>query len=183
MATIRATPPPVAENLVGPATRSRPCPHFHRATPRDAMDLARATFLSGARVDMGAMAKRLAVSRATLYRWLSSREQLHEQILAERAREFLTWARGKANGNGLARVLDVFGLVLEATVNAQPVRAFHRARPQLALRILTREHGAVHKINTQKLRAVVDETHRAPDARRIRERIDVAVHVTPRFSG
>ena len=126
---------------------------------------------------MGAMAKRLAVSRATLYRWLGTREQLHELILEERAREFVSWARGEAEGDGLPRVLDVLRLVLGATADAQPVRAFIEREPQLALRILTREHGAVHDVIALALRDVVDETLQARGAKRILERIDAAVHV------
>ena len=126
---------------------------------------------------MGAMAKRLAVSRATLYRWLGTREQLHELILEERAREFALWARAEATGDGLARVLDVIRLALDATANAQPVRAFLEREPQLALRILTLEHGAVHEVFAQALRDVVDETHSARSAAKLRGGIDVAVHV------
>jgi AcrR family transcriptional regulator len=56
-----------------------------KATPRptalDAFRLARRTFKAGNRVDMQALAHELDVDRATLYRWVGSREQLLTEIL------------------------------------------------------------------------------------------------------
>lgn len=56
-----------------------------KATPRptalDAFRLARRTFKAGDRVDMQALAHKLRVDRATLYRWVGSREQLLTEIL------------------------------------------------------------------------------------------------------
>ncbi len=168
------TRPPVAESVGG----EDPIPRiFRRATPRDAMELARATFLHGARVDMGTLAKELAVARATLYRWCGSRERLHEQILAQRGREFNTWARGEAVGEGDERVLDYLRLILDATAHAQPVRRFIAREPQLALRILTSEDGEVHRVLVQGLCDVVDEVHTPRRAGILRRRLDVAIEV------
>jgi AcrR family transcriptional regulator len=150
---------------------------FRRATPQDAMDLARATFLHGVRIDMGALAKELAVGRATLYRWCGPRERLHEQILAQRAREFSTWARGEAKGHGDERVLDHLRLILDATAQAQPVRAFIAREPQLALRILTSEHGEVHGVLVAGLHEIAAECHGPKEAKRVQSRLDVAVQV------
>ena len=52
-----------------------------RPTALDAFRLARRTFLDGARVDMQALARTLNVDRATVYRWVGSREQLLAEIL------------------------------------------------------------------------------------------------------
>ncbi len=52
-----------------------------RPTALDAFRQARRTFLAGDRVDMQALARVLNVDRATLYRWVGSREQLLTEIL------------------------------------------------------------------------------------------------------
>jgi len=52
-----------------------------RPTALDAFRQARRTFLAGDRVDMQALARTLNVDRATLYRWVGSREQLLSEIL------------------------------------------------------------------------------------------------------
>ena len=52
-----------------------------RPTALDAFRQARRTFLAGDRVDMQALARTLNVDRATLYRWVGSREQLLTEIL------------------------------------------------------------------------------------------------------
>ena len=52
-----------------------------RPTALDAFRHARRTFLAGDRVDMQALARALNVDRATLYRWVGSREQLLTEIL------------------------------------------------------------------------------------------------------
>ena len=64
---------PLQRQLAG-ATATRP-------TALDAFRHARRTFLAGDRVDMQALARTLNVDRATLYRWVGSREQLLAEIL------------------------------------------------------------------------------------------------------
>ena len=64
---------PLQRQLAGTATA--------RPTALDAFRLARRTFLAGDRVDMQALARALNVDRATLYRWVGSREQLLTEIL------------------------------------------------------------------------------------------------------
>lgn len=64
---------PLQRQLAGTATA--------RPTALDAFRLARRTFLAGARVDMQALARALNVDRATVYRWVGSREQLLAEVL------------------------------------------------------------------------------------------------------
>jgi AcrR family transcriptional regulator len=64
---------PLQRQLAGTATA--------RPTALDAFRLARRSFLAGDRVDMQALARALNVDRATLYRWVGSREQLLSEIL------------------------------------------------------------------------------------------------------
>jgi AcrR family transcriptional regulator len=177
MARSRTRQPPVAEALPIALEPIPTVPAFRRAKLEDAMEVARATFLHGERLDMGTLAAQLAVSRATLYRWCGSRELLHERILEQRAREFGEWARAETAGEDTERVLAALGLILEATAAAQPVRRFMEREPHLALRILTRRDGAVLRMLTDTLYEIAAETCAEVDRGRLRDEIDVAVHV------
>jgi len=77
--------------LVG-ATTARP-------TALDAFRHARRTFLDGDRVDMQALARTLNVDRATLYRWVGSREQLLTEILWSLIEPTITKLRQNASGS------------------------------------------------------------------------------------
>lgn len=105
-------------------------------SPLDAFSLARRTFLTGLRVDMGVLARDLGVNRATLYRWVGSRDQLLTEILwslmrrtADRQLAAETGGAGRA-----ARVID--GLIRAVIGNAGMSR-FIESEGELALRLLT----------------------------------------------
>ncbi len=165
-----------------PATATRvpggePMPVFRRARPRDGLDIARATFLNGERVDMGTLATQLATSRSTLYRWFGSREQLLEMVLVDLARDFSALARAEAAGEGDERVVDFARRVMNATARFQPLRSFVEHEPQLALRLLIGERGAVHATIAQAVFEVVSEAHSAAEARALQAHLDVVVQV------
>lgn len=174
MARTRATQMPAASTLVA---SGEPIPIFRRARPQDGLDIAKATFLSGERVDMGTLATQLATSRSTLYRWFGSREQLLEEVLVELAQEFSAAARAEATGQGDARVLDFARRVMNATAQFEPLRTFVEREPQLALRLLIGERGAVHARLAQALFEVVSEAHSAEEARTLETHLDVVVQV------
>ena len=74
-------------------------------------------------------------------------------------------------------MLDVFRLIMQETVGAQPVRRFLEREPKLALRVLTREHGALHEVVAQTIREVIAEAYPPRTARELVDRVDDAVHV------
>jgi AcrR family transcriptional regulator len=107
-----------------------------RRSALDAFSRARRMFLAGQRVDMGALARDLGVNRATLYRWVGSRDQLLTEILwslmrrtADRLLEAETGEAGRA-----ARVID--GL-LRAVIGNAGMQQFIETEGDLALRLLT----------------------------------------------
>src|SRR3954471_14151206 len=107
-----------------------------RRSALDAFSRARRMFLAGQRVDMGVLARDLGVNRATLYRWVGSRDQLLTEILwslmrrtADRLLEADTGDPGRA-----ARVID--GL-LRAVIGNAGMGQFIEAEGDLALRLLT----------------------------------------------
>ncbi len=171
-----ARPPSVPVEAAS-ADPSGTVPVFRRATPVDALDRAMAIHLGGSRLDMGALAASLAISRATLYRWVGSREQLLEQVLAQRARVFIDAGRPAAEGRGVARVFDTMRHLLDASKRAEPAKLFLKREPELALRILTSERGAVHRITVDGLTEVAAETLTPRQVRALAPRIDSAVQV------
>ncbi len=54
-------------------------------TVEDVRDAAQAIFEAGERVDMGQLAADLGMAKATLYRWVGSREALLSQVMARLA--------------------------------------------------------------------------------------------------
>jgi AcrR family transcriptional regulator len=120
-----------------------------RATPRpapvDALALARQRWLAGERLDMGALAKELGVSRATLYSWVGSRERLIGEVLWSFAEQGIAEARAQAGGIGAERIVDVFDRFTHANASFAPLRRFIEQDAELALRVLTSKRGPVQE--------------------------------------
>lgn len=115
------------------------------ASPAAAFLTARRRFLSGARVDMRALAADLGVSRPTLYRWTGPREQLLADVLFGLSNDVFEAAiRDTAQLRGPERLLAVFRRHVTAAVTSPPLQAFLRQETQVALRILTARHGSVN---------------------------------------
>jgi AcrR family transcriptional regulator len=102
---------------------------------------------------MRELAAELGISRATLHRWVGSREHLLSEILwAETAAildDVLFTGRG---GEGVAEAIGTF----VRTVNAStPFRTFLRSEPERALRLLTTKASLVQSRTIGKLRALL----------------------------
>ncbi|WP_051021299.1 QsdR family transcriptional regulator [Nocardia araoensis] len=131
----RSADTPLRRHLDGTAT-SRP-------TALDAFREARRTFLAGDRVDMQALAKGLAVDRATLYRWVGSRDQLLTEILWSLIEPTLARSRkahchsGPPAVPGQSPAAAVMNEAMRA-VNTNPgMQRFIDREGELALRLLT----------------------------------------------
>lgn len=151
---------------------------FRRARPDDAVDVALETFAGGSRVDMQALAGRLDVSPATLYRWFGSRAQLLDRVLGRLAGQFCDAAGERARGTGDERVCDYARLVMTLTAAYQPARAFVAREPQLALRLLLGREGSVHSVVAERLHALIAESRgdaaALPDERHVHLIVQVA---------
>lgn len=130
---------PSGENGMAPS-RSRP-----RSTRHDAFELARRWFLAGRRLDMGALAEELGISRATLYRWTGPREKLLGEVIRSFAESLYGYARLETSDlRGAERLLAVFELFVDGIAGAPPLRRFLEADLGVALRVLTSRDGVVH---------------------------------------
>jgi AcrR family transcriptional regulator len=115
------------------------------------------TFVTGQRLDMRSLARRVGVARATLYRRAGNREQLLEQVLWWRARRLLAdQVRASAHLAGTDRLTAVVGGVLRAIGADRPVRMFLESEPETALRVLTGSRSTVHRGMAAALENLID---------------------------
>jgi len=136
-------------------------PIFRRPTAEDALALARDQFLAGERVEMGALAEQLGINRTTLYRWVGEREQLMGTLFSALIDEWLAAVRDGDDPDGIDGFLAVVRRFLELGAEFEPLSAFTRREPALALRILCDRDGAVTANAEATIRGLLDEM--APD--------------------
>ncbi|PKV94131.1 hypothetical protein ATK30_5003 [Amycolatopsis echigonensis] len=97
----------------------------------------------------------LGVSRATLHRWVGSRDHLLSEILwAETAAVLDNVSYAGRGGDGIAEAIGAF----VRTVNASaPFRAFLRREPERALRLLTTKASLVQSRTIEKVAALLSD--------------------------
>ncbi|MCX5417562.1 QsdR family transcriptional regulator [Streptomyces sp. NBC_00059] len=100
-------------------------------------------FLRHGTVDMDALAQDLAISRATLYRVVGSRDALLADVLWELADHLLERARRRRTRAGVDGVLEITRYFVGALRGSAPFEDFLRAEPETARRLLT--GGCVHR--------------------------------------
>ena len=122
--------------LVGDGEATRP-------TPLDALELARRHWLAGERIDMGAMAGELGISRATLYTWVGSKERLIGEVLWSFAEQGVEQSRAASSGSGADYIVEVVERFIHLNADFEPLRRFISEDPELALRLLTSKDGPV----------------------------------------
>jgi AcrR family transcriptional regulator len=137
-----------------PATDDRPA--FRRATEADAVAVAREIFLADQRVDMNALAGRLGVSRATLHRWVHTREQLLDEVLGRLAGEFFEEGLERAREHPDDAVPALAHALVSATSASPPLRGFVQREPELALRLILGD-GAVRRRAVAGVQALIQE--------------------------
>jgi diguanylate cyclase (GGDEF)-like protein len=130
----------------------------HGATPADAFELARRTFVDGEPLDMRALAGGLGVSLETLEEWCGDRESLLGEIVASLALDLLQGAKLEhGHERGTARVLAVYEQFACAAANFRPLQTLLHDDPQLAMRILTSRTGHVHPAMVNAIHALLGE--------------------------
>jgi AcrR family transcriptional regulator len=108
-----------------------------KVTPLDALKVARRKFLKLERIDMNELATELGVGRATLYRWVGSRDQLLGEVMWSLSEQGLERAKADAKGTGADWVLSVYRRFGELILETPPVLHFVRTEPECALRVMT----------------------------------------------
>src|SRR2546425_7072652 len=127
------------------------------ATPLDALRLARERWLESGRLDMGDLAADLGVSRATLYRWVGTKERLLGEVLWTFAEASFHDALAAARGSGADYVAEMVERYLGAAAEFEPVRRFIEQDPEYALRVIASKHSPLQRRSVAALRDVLAE--------------------------
>jgi AcrR family transcriptional regulator len=125
--------------------------------PLDALRLARRAFMAGERIDMQALAAELGVNRATLYRWVGTKELLLGEVISELVRETFLAARREVPGEGPERVAAIVRRVLEQIHAFEPMRRFLGRDPEYALRVLTSKRSTVQASSIAVVRELLED--------------------------
>ncbi len=118
-------------------------PSFRKASPEDAIDLARARFLQGERIEMRTLAQDLGIGRTTLYRWVGEREELIEEVFAGLVVEWFEAVESQATGTGKDHLIDIFTRFLDIASASSPLSDFASREPALTMRLLLDRRGKV----------------------------------------
>ena len=133
-----------------------------RATPADAFQAAVEAFERGPRLDMVRLAGELGVSKATLYRWTGSREQLIGEVLAYLAAGAYKQARAAFADtlDGTEYWIGVTRHFMSAVVAFEPLRRFVREETPLAFRVLTMRGSVVQATVVRRTAQMLEEAQR-----------------------
>jgi AcrR family transcriptional regulator len=126
-----------------------------KVTPLDAFRLARNQWLAGERLDIGKLAAELGVARATVFRWVGSRENLYGEICSQLFTKTLEKAESGAKGHGLDKMLDVIERLLRALANAPALKYFVEQDPQFSMKVLTSRASPVQFRCVQAIRELI----------------------------
>ncbi len=128
-----------------------------RATPLDALRVAREHWMAGQALDMGMVASELDTSRATLYRWVGSKERLLGEVVWSLAESSFYDALARASGTGPDYVTEVIERYMAAALDFAPLRRFVERDPEYALRVLASRHSPMQRRSILATRRLLEE--------------------------
>jgi hypothetical protein len=120
----------------------------HVITYEDALGAARRRFLATSDLKMDRLQRDLNVSRATLYRVVTSRDRLLGDVLFDLGRRTFEAAVAEVATTGLTgveRILEISRRVEDGISTFGPVQRFLATQPQIALPVLFTAAGRVHE--------------------------------------
>lgn len=116
-----------------------------RLPPEHVLRVARRVFMESGTLEMQSLARVLGIGRATLYRWRGDREAvLSEVIVSLGVANLLRCEAETTLPAGPERFCTVHDLHLRRISDSEAMRAFIRAEPEVASRVLLDGQGAVH---------------------------------------
>ena len=137
------------------ATRQRGRPAA--ASREDVIDAGLHRFLRGERIDVRAIATRIGVGRATVYRWFGSRDNLIGEVVIRATEPVLAEARAGLEGKGGPGLLDTFDRFNRALADAPALRAFVEQERDAALRLIASGAGIVQPRVVELITAQITE--------------------------
>jgi len=107
------------------------------------------------RLEMGALADHVGLSRATLYRWVGSRERLLGEVIWTFAGAAWEDALARAGGRGADRIANAVERYLRGALAFPPVRRFIENDPESALRVIASKATPVQQRSVDSMRALL----------------------------
>lgn len=115
-------------------------------------------YVRGERVDLTVVARRLGLSRATIYRWFGSRDRLLGEVIATQLEQLIARKRQAVSARGAAGLLAVFDQINRSLSRAPALRRLLEQEPGTAMQLLTSGTGVVHPRAVATVEAlIVDE--------------------------
>lgn len=130
---------------------------FRKASPGDAIALARTRFLEGQRIEMRTLAEDLGIGRTTLYRWVGERDELVEEVFAGLVDDWFRIVSAQARGTGRDRLIDIFTRFLDIASASTPLSDFASREPALTMRLLLDRKGKVATRSKELISTLVEE--------------------------
>jgi AcrR family transcriptional regulator len=128
-----------------------------RVTPADAFNAARGCIRRGEKLDMVALADRLGISRATLYRWTGDRDRLLADVVTAELDDLIGAAADRATGTGVQRLETAIAWFLNTLAALPPLRAFLLNEGESGLQMITAPAGPIRPRVVATVAALVDE--------------------------
>jgi AcrR family transcriptional regulator len=129
----------------------------YRPTPMDALRAARKQLLEAGRLDMATLPAAVGVSRATLYRWVGSREELLGEVLADLGERTFMRALQAQRQVGAERIVGATVTTMRAVHDLPAMRTLLAEEPELTFRLCTSRAGPVQGRIMTRVQAALDE--------------------------
>jgi AcrR family transcriptional regulator len=113
------------------------------ASRHDVLRAVSEQYLSGQRVDVTVVARRLGVGRATIYRWFGSREALLGEVVAQELELLIVDKRRQVSQRGAEGLLEVFDRINRSLARSPALRRLLEQERNVAMRLLTSSDGVV----------------------------------------
>ena len=140
------------------ASKNGRAPKRGRPSAASRSDVIRAVseqYLRGERVDVTVVARRLGVSRATIYRWFGSRERLLGEVIASQLELLIARQRRRERRRGADGLLAVFDRINRSLAQSFALRRLREQERGSAMRILTSSTGIVQPRAVARVEALI----------------------------
>ena len=114
------------------------------ASPPEVLQAVTEQYMSGERVDLTVVARRLGLSRATIYRWFGSRDRVLGEVIATQLEQLIARKRRAVRTRGAQGLLEVFDQINRSLSSASALRTLLEQEPGTAMQLLTSGAGVVH---------------------------------------
>ncbi|MCK7543519.1 QsdR family transcriptional regulator [Marinobacter bryozoorum] len=129
-------------------------------TPIAALQIGRKRWFEGEKINMGSIAQELGVNRATLFRWVGSRDLFIGEIIWSFYQELIDSTLETSTGEGPEYVVSVCEQLLRKVIHSEALYRFIRQDPEYAIRILTSKTSLFQARSVDTIRALILEQSR-----------------------